>query len=215
MDEIYTLLSISPVTSQLTVTHVILALFTTFVLSRIIIFTYHRTVDSPLPAKEISNHITLISLVTTLVIMPISTNAILSLGMVGALSVVRFRTAIKSPTDTAFVYWAIAIGISLGAQFFVPAIVGTIFLALLMEFNRLISRSSTQKFIINLEFSQQEEQIIQEQIGMKGQLVSRVQRGSIVYLCLEMDNPEDIEIIRSFNNVLQSEIISYKGDYIQ
>jgi len=215
MDELYEILSTSPVTSQLTVSQVILSLFTTFVLTRIIILTYHRTVDNPLPSKEISNHISLIALVTTLVIMPISTNAILSLGMVGALSVVRFRTAIKSPTDTAFVYWAIAIGIALGAQFFVPAIVGTIFLAMLMEVNRFMSGKSVEKYVVNLEFNHTDELSIQENIGIRPTLISRVQRDEIVYLCIEVSKPDDMEKIRALENIIQSEIVSYKGDFIQ
>lgn len=200
---------------HLSYTQVLLSIFSAFLLSRIIIFSYHRTVDEPLPPKDIANHITLICLVTTLIIIPISTNAILSLGMVGALSIVRFRTAIKSPTDTAFVYWSLAIGISLGAQFFMPAIVGTISIALMMEINKKLSTPSQEKYIINLEFDIKFEESIYENFKSNGKILSQVKRNNIIYLCLEVAKFDHAKAIQQIENVIQCEIISYKGDFIQ
>lgn len=74
----------------------------------------------------------LMSLITSLVIMTISWNLILSLGMVGALSIVRFRTALKDPMDLVFVFWAIAIGIANGVWFYKITIVGSLFIALVL-----------------------------------------------------------------------------------
>ena len=162
MESILNLLTSNPSSMHITHTQVLLSLSVAFVLTRVIIFSYHRIVADPLPPQNIANHITLIALITTLIIIPISTNAVLSLGMVGALSVVRFRTAIKSPTDTAYVYWALAVGISLGAQFYMPAIIGTFFLAFVMEINRLLTRKEVEKFIMNLQFdTSNEEQVHQ------------------------------------------------------
>ena len=193
---------------------VLISLVLAFVLTRVVIFTYHRVVDDPLPPKDISNHITLICLVTTLIIIPISTNAILSLGMVGALSIVRFRTAIKSPTDTAFVYWALAIGIALGAQFFMPAVVGTFAMAFLMEVNQKFMRSTTEKYIVNLEFSTEFEQSVYEEIQSKGKILSQVRRDNTIYLCLECTSLDISRKIQSIGNIVQCEVVSYKGDFV-
>jgi len=73
----------------------------------------------------------MIGMVTTLVILVITSNVVLSLGMVGALSIVRFRTAVKEPADTAFLFWAIATGIICGAGYITIAIMATLLLGLL------------------------------------------------------------------------------------
>ena len=74
----------------------------------------------------------LVGVVTTMIIMTISSNIILSLGMVGALSIVRFRTAVKDSIDIAFMFWSIATGIAVGALFYQLAIVSTIFISIII-----------------------------------------------------------------------------------
>lgn len=215
MESILNLLTSNPSSMHITHTQVLLSLSVAFVLTRVIIFSYHRIVADPLPPQNIANHITLIALITTLIIIPISTNAVLSLGMVGALSVVRFRTAIKSPTDTAYVYWALAVGISLGAQFYMPAIIGTFFLAFVMEINRLLTRKEVEKFIMNLQFDTSNEEQVHQVVKNQAKVLSVIHRENIAYLCLEVNSLEAAKEINNIEFLIQSETISYKGDFIQ
>ncbi|MEI0735920.1 DUF4956 domain-containing protein [Paenibacillus sp. JTLBN-2024] len=67
----------------------------------------------------------LMTMITTLIIMTISTNIVLSLGMVGALSIVRFRTAVKDPLDIVYMFWSIAAGIACGAKVYPAALIGS------------------------------------------------------------------------------------------
>ena len=215
MESILNLLTSNPSSVHISPTQVLLSLSVAFILTRVIIFSYHRVVADPLPPQNIANHITLIALITTLIIIPISTNAVLSLGMVGALSVVRFRTAIKSPTDTAYVYWALAVGISLGAQFYMPAIIGTLFLAIIMEINQKLTQKEIEKFIINLHFDSSNEEKFYHIVKEQSKVLSVIHRENIAYLCLEVNSFEAAKEITSIEFLIQSETISYKGDFIQ
>ena len=215
MNDILQAISSSQSMTHISTTQVIISLVLAFLLSRILLINYFRVVENPLPPKSITVHITMITLVTTMVIIPISSNAILSLGMVGALSVVRFRTAIKSPTDTAFVYWGIAIGIALGAGFYMPAIVSTILISLLMEANRLLSTKTKEEYIINITYDISFEESIFQQLSFEYSIISRVQKNQTVFFCICIPSEKELQHIRELKNIQQSEIVSYKGDFVQ
>lgn len=202
---------VTSVTSQVTWQVVVMSITAAFILGRAIVFFYNRAVENQLPQDNVPTFITMISMVTTMVIIPISVNAVLSLGMVGALSVVRFRTAIKSPTDTAFIYWAIAVGISLGAGFFVPAIVGTFMVGMLLEVNRMFDRQHPVTYIVNLELpKEQEEEFNNVEAECTGtfKVLSRVFRGEQLYVTIETDSVDNTERIKGINNIVQLEIVS-------
>ena len=101
------------------------------ILSAIIInFVYKKTYSGVSYTKSFSLSIILLTLVTSLVIRTINSNLALSLGMVGALSIVRFRTAVKDPIDTIFMFWAITAGIMSGAGLYVPTLIAVIIISL-------------------------------------------------------------------------------------
>lgn len=92
---------------------------------------YRFTFGGVLFSKQFALGLVLLSMITCIIILAISSNLVLSLGMVGALSIVRFRTAVKEPMDTIFMFWALAAGILVGAGFFLIAILATLFVGLL------------------------------------------------------------------------------------
>ena len=102
-----------------------------FALSLFIVFIYKATYAGVNYSRSFTGCLMMLSMVTALVIMVVSSNVVLSMGMVGALSIVRFRTAVKEPTDTAFMFWAIATGIICGAGYVTIAILATALLGLL------------------------------------------------------------------------------------
>ena len=102
-----------------------------FFLSLFIVFIYRITYAGVNYSRNFTGCLMMLSMVTALVIMVVSSNVVLSMGMVGALSIVRFRTAVKEPTDTAFMFWAIATGIICGAGYVSIAILVTLLLGLL------------------------------------------------------------------------------------
>lgn len=109
-----------------------IALGLAFVLGLFIFMVYKKTFKGVMYSASFGVSLLALTLITTLIIMAISSNVILSLGMVGALSIVRFRSAIKEPIDIAFLFWAISIGIVLGAGLIPLAVFGSLFIGIVM-----------------------------------------------------------------------------------
>ena len=121
--------------SAIPMAEAILAIGLSFVLGLFVVLIYKVTYGGVCFSKSFAGCLIMLSMVTALVILVIASNVVLSLGMVGALSIVRFRTAIKEPSDTAFAFWAIATGIVCGAGYTVIAclmtvLLGTLFVAI-------------------------------------------------------------------------------------
>lgn len=102
------------------------------VLGIIIFITYRLTYSGVAYSKKFNASLVMMTLVSTLVMTVISNNIALSLGMVGALSIVRFRTAIKDPRDTTFIFWCIGVGICCGVSFYTVAAVGSAYIFVVM-----------------------------------------------------------------------------------
>lgn len=101
-------------------------------LSFVIFATYKITFSGVMYNRKFNVSLVMLTMVTTMVMIVIIGDISLSLGMVGALSIVRFRTAVKDPRDTAYIFWAIAVGISIGTQKYVIGIIGSLFIAILL-----------------------------------------------------------------------------------
>jgi uncharacterized membrane protein YhiD involved in acid resistance len=109
-----------------------IALGLAFVLGLFIFMVYKKTFKGVMYSASFGVSLLSMTLITTVIIMAISSNVILSLGMVGALSIVRFRSAIKEPLDIAFLFWAISIGIVLGAGLIPLAVFGSLFIGIIL-----------------------------------------------------------------------------------
>ena len=118
--------------SHLSLADVFIALSVTLICALIILWTYKNTYQGVLYQQSFGVTLVLAALVTTSVIMVISGNLVLSLGMVGALSIVRFRAAVKDPLDIVFIFWAISIGIANGVAYWKVSFSATIFLMIVM-----------------------------------------------------------------------------------
>jgi len=117
--------------SAISLPEMLIAIALSFALSLFIVFIYRITYAGVNYSLGFVGTLIMLSMVTTVVILVISSNVVLSLGMVGALSIVRFRTAVKEATDTAFLFWAIATGIVCGAGYVTISVLSTILLGLL------------------------------------------------------------------------------------
>lgn len=131
--------------AALTPLSVVIALVMGFLVGAIIALVYRRTYRGVLYSPSFAMTLVMMTLITTPVVMCIKSNIALSMGMVGALSIVRFRTAVKDPMDTAYMFWALTMGILLGAGLYVIALVvvlGISVFVLLMTFIKLPSATS-------------------------------------------------------------------------
>jgi ABC-type spermidine/putrescine transport system permease subunit II len=110
----------------------IIAMGLAFALGLFILFVYKKTYTGVMYSAGFGVSLLGLTLVTTLIILAVTSNIILSLGMVGALSIVRFRTAIKEPLDIVFLFWSIATGIVLGAGLLPLAVLGSLFIGIIL-----------------------------------------------------------------------------------
>ena len=117
--------------TAISITDALVAIALAFALSVFIVYVYRMTYGGVSYSTSFAKCLIMLSMVTAVVVLVISSNVVLSLGMVGALSIVRFRTAIKEPADTAFMFWAIAPGIICGAGYVALAVLMTLLVGLL------------------------------------------------------------------------------------
>ena len=118
--------------SSFTPLNVAIALLAALIASIIIALVYKKTYRGVLYSPSFTLTLILLTLVTTPVVMAIGSNVALSMGMVGALSIVRFRTAVKDPLDTAYMFWAITMGILIGCNAYIIAVVAVLGISVIM-----------------------------------------------------------------------------------
>ena len=128
--------------TEITLESMLTALVLSCILSCIVVLVYRITYSGVLYSHSFAISLVLLSMVTSLVILTVSSNVVLSLGMVGALSIVRFRTAVKDPLDTVYMFWAIGIGITTGAGLIPISIIATLVIGALFMLVKLISSAA-------------------------------------------------------------------------
>lgn len=200
----------------------LLALGLAFVLGLFIFAVYKKTFMGVMYSHSFGVSLLALTLITTLIILTVTSNIILSLGMVGALSIVRFRSAIKEPLDLAFLFWAISIGIVLGAGFIPLAVFGSIFIGIvLVVFVNQKSADNPYIVIINCADEESENAALQL-IGarVKRQVVKSktVTAGKGVELTVEVRLKEmttafvnELSRLAGISNVV---LVSYNGEYM-
>ncbi len=132
--------------TSVTLVDMVLAIVLAFLLGLFIFLVYKKTYSGVLYSPSFGVSLIAMTMITTLVILAVTSNVVLSLGMVGALSIVRFRAAIKEPLDIAYLFWAIGAGIVLAAGMIPLAVFGSVVIGvmLLVFVNR---RSHSQPYI--------------------------------------------------------------------
>ena len=128
---------------------VFLVLLVAFLVSLIIFITYKHTYTGVLYNPRFNVSLIMITMITTIVMVVIGSNISVSLGMVGALSIIRFRTAVKDPRDTAFIFWCVVSGLACGTQNYTIVIVGSVFICLILFlFKKFTTKNNKYVLII-------------------------------------------------------------------
>ena len=198
-----------------------IALILAFAVGLFIFFVYKKTYQGVMYSSGFGVTLVALTMITTVVILAVTSNVVLSLGMVGALSIVRFRTAIKEPLDIAFLFWSIAVGIVLAAGLIPLALVGSLFigLVLILFVNR---KSHLNPFIVVLSVkdkqSEKAAREFLEKTCKKCVIKSKtVAKGAIelnVEVRLKMDDTDFINALSEMEGVQSAALVSYNGDYM-
>ena len=207
--------------TAVSLTDMALALVLSFGLGMFIYFVYRKTYAGVMFSQAFGGSLIAMTMITTMVILAVTSNVVLSLGMVGALSIVRFRTAIKEPMDIAFLVWAIAGGIVLAAGMIPLAIFGSVIIGVIMIV--FCNRKSTRKpyiAVISCADAQTEHAVTDylKAHAEKAVVKSKsAQKGSIELsyeVTLKKDNTDFITELSEMDGVSSAVLVSYNGDYM-
>ena len=197
-----------------------LALILAFGIGLFIFFVYKKTYNGVMYSASFGTTLVALTMITTVVILAVTSNVVLSLGMVGALSIVRFRTAIKEPLDIAFLFWSIAVGIVLAAGMIPLAVIGSVIIGviLLVFVNR---KSHANPYMVVLSCTDHTSELKAKEYLEKQTLrcvvKSKTAQKGFVELNMEIrlkdDNTDFINALSNMDGVNSAVLVSYNGDY--
>ena len=200
---------------------VLLALGLSFVLGLFIFLVYKKTYQGVMYSDSFGVSLIAMSMITSLVIIAVTSNVVLSLGMVGALSIVRFRTAIKEPMDIAFLFWAIAVGIVLGAGLLPLAIIGSVIIGVIIVlFSTRKLGDTPYILVVNCENEEAENEIgklINEEAKknvLKSKSVSKIGIELTYEVRIKENSTGFVNKISEVDSVANAVLVSYNGEYM-
>jgi uncharacterized membrane protein YhiD involved in acid resistance len=184
-----------------------------------IFFIYKFTYKGVVYSHTFNVSILMMCLITALIILTISSNIILSLGMVGALSIVRFRTAVKDPMDIVFMFWAIAAGIATGGGIYSVAILGSLIIGVMMVVMSMV-KTRQSKYILVVHYRDEAKDKLDSAIRrLKGKIKSKTISKGVseinVEIGLKDDNTEFLGRISDIQGVLDASLVSYSGEFAE
>ena len=198
-----------------------LALILAFGLGLFIFLVYQKTFSGVMYSSSFGVTLVALTMITTMVILAVTSNVVLSLGMVGALSIVRFRTAIKEPLDIAFLFWSIAVGIVLAAGMIPLAVIGSVVIGviLLVFVNK---KTSYDPYIVVVQCgghdaelqakkyldTQTQRCVVKSKSAQKGAIELNME------IRLKDDNTDFINVLSEMEGVHSAVLVSYNGDYM-
>lgn len=206
-----------PVTQVL---DIITALLISIIIGAYIFYFYKKTYKGVVFSKMFAAALTGMTVITTFIILAVTSNVVLSLGMVGALSIVRFRSSIKEPIDIIYIFWAISEGIVIGSQQYVLALVGTICISIAMAVFGTY-RERTNRYILVIRHNPEEKEItklVKENskkcIVKSNTLYSKEQQELIMEVILEDEGEKLIENLNQYKTITMVSLVKYNGEYI-
>ncbi len=207
--------------TAITILDMVLAMALSFALGLFIFFIYKKTYAGVMYSSTFGVTLVALTMISTFVILAVTSNVVLSLGMVGALSIVRFRTAIKEPLDIAFLFWAIGVGIVLAAGMIPLAVFASILIGIviLIFANR---QSHITPFILVVQCDDQEsEKKIMEFLSENAKKCviksKTVRKGNIelnVEIRLKSEDTSFVNELSGMSGVRSAVLVSYNGDYM-
>ncbi len=198
-----------------------LALVLSFCIGLFIYLIYMKTYQGVMYSSGFGVSLIAMTMITTIVILAVTSNVVLSLGMVGALSIVRFRTAIKEPLDIAFLFWAIGVGIVLAAGMIPLAVIGSVIigLVLMLFVNR---KTHTCPYIVVIHCENHDSELMAKQFldskVTRCVLKSKTARKDAIELNMEIrlkdNNTDFVNVLATMSGVNSAVLVSYNGEYL-
>lgn len=206
--------------AALTVLDMALAMALSFALGLFIFFIYKKCYAGVMYSASFGVTLIALCMITALLILAVTSNIVLSLGMVGALSIVRFRTAIKEPLDIAFLFWSIAVGIVLGAGLIPLAVFGSIVIGgMLLLFAKRRGADAPYLLVLRCRNEAAEQAAAAALAGQvkRSAVKSKTVTDAGIELTLEVALSSEatsfVNALNSIEGVESASLVSYNGDY--
>ena len=200
---------------------VLLALGLSFVIGLFIFLIYKKTYSGVMYSDSFGLSLIAMAMVTSLVIIAVTSNVVLSLGMVGALSIVRFRTAIKDPMDIVFLFWSIAVGIVLGAGLLPLAIIGSAIIGTVIVIFATRKIGDIPYILVvncdNEEVEAEASKLIKEEAKksvLKAKSVNKLGVELTYEVRIKEENTGFVNKISTCSGVTNAVLVSYNGEYM-
>jgi len=207
--------------STISISQIAVTLGVAFLIGLFIFFLYRKIFSGILYSKSFNVSLIGMTMITAIVILAVNSNLILSLGMVGALSIVRFRTPIKDPTDLIFLFWAAAVGIVTGAGFYSLAMIGSAIVGLILFFFvKGGSKDTPYLLVVNCVDDQTEEQLHKymsasiKRYNVKQKNITASNIELTLEIRLRDKSGQFINQLTQQPGIRNAMLISYNGDYV-
>jgi len=203
---------------SINVGRILLALLLALALGFLIYYVYKKTFQGVVYSRSFNFSLVLTAMVTALVILPITSNLMLSLGMVGALSIVRFRAAIKEPLDIGYMFWAISVGITTGAGFYTLSIVGTLIIAVVVIAFSYIRGNNAEVYLLVLNYESEIQSNVEDMLkNLPGKRLKTktIVRGNVEAtweVRIKNGDTSFVQEISGLDGVSSAALVSYNGD---
>lgn len=209
--------------TTVSMTDIVLGVILSFLLGLFIFYVYKKTFNGVLYSANFGLTLIALCMISSVLIMAVSSNVVLSLGMVGALSIVRFRTAIKEPLDIAFLFWSIAAGIILATGMIPLAVFGSVAIGVIMlVFANKGAKDNPYLIVVHLENDESEDKVVEliksntQRFVIKGKTFSKDGREELTVEILLKDGESSfVKEIKEIAGVEDVVMVSYNGDYMQ
>ncbi len=198
-----------------------IAMILAFGIGMFIFLVYKKTYQGVMYSSSFGTTLVALTMISTLVILAVTSNVVLSLGMVGALSIVRFRTAIKEPLDIAFLFWSIAVGIVLAAGMIPLAVLGSVVIGIiLLVFVNKKSHCNPYIIVVQCDGYESEKAVmdfLKDKVN-KCVVKSKTAQKDLVELNLDIrlkdENTDFVNILSTLKGVSSAVLVSYNGEYM-
>ena len=207
--------------SSISLLDMLLTIVLSFGVGLFIFLIYKKTYRGVMYSAGFGTTLVALTMITAIVILAVTSNVVLSLGMVGALSIVRFRTAIKDPLDIAFLFWAVGAGIVLAAGMIPLAIIGSVCIGLILLVF-VNQKSHTHPYMVVLSCVNHDTEVRAKEFLAKHVVRTTVKSKSAVKGAIELNievrlkdgDTDFINILSEMPGVNSAVIVSYNGDYM-
>ena len=199
---------------------VILTLVIALLVGLYVFFIYKKTFGGVMYSRNFNLSLIMLTLVTSLMLMLINNNLALSMGMVGALSIIRFRTAVKDPIDTVFMFWAVGEGIAIGTRFYDIAAIAALVIGVIMVVLTVFKGKASMPYLLIIHYHESASQQVRQMVKQlpNARLKSKTAQRDGIELTMELRLRENetgfVEKFLRVDGVYDATLISHQGDIV-